>query len=307
MASSKTSGAKNSTSGSKPAAAKPAGAKSTEFSHRSSMTDSKEAVRRARRTPQQVTESKIQEVLNRPGGEELMLVAAAKELLNRPDGDKTLLDFAAKEVLNRPNGGTVLARLALKHTKDFTDILGDILNMLYETPEGQARIHELFIKAKWEVELGIIDKDLELIHQIDEYVKLNSKTMEDEIEELRSLKQSLDEQAAVNEARAASLDEYEQELDGRAEAKRQREAETAKAKRWRDAQIEIGKSVEAQLIPAHILDDEDSRIKWALLHLEADDRSDSVPASKQQTPEPNPFTERIQSLVSTIRFRRATS
>lgn len=291
MASSKTSGAKNSTSGSKPAAAKPAGAKSTEFSHRSSTTDSKEAVRRARRTPQQVTESKIQEVLNRPGGEELMLVAAAKELLNRPDGDKTLLDFAAKEVLNRPNGGTVLARLALKHTKDFTDILGDILNMLYETPEGQARIHELFIKAKWEVELGIIDKDLELIHQVDEYVKLNSKTMEDEIEELRSLNQRLDEKTAVIEAKAARLDEYEQELDGRAEVKRQRE-EQIEAAREKEAALGLDKISEHQA-------------RRALITCE-EDREQTVRGYSTE-PESSPFTERIQSLVGMIRFRRATS
>ena len=291
MASSKASGAKNSTSGSKPAAAKPAGAKSTEASHRSSTTDSKKAVGRTRRTTQEVTEGKIQEVLNRPGGEELMFVAAAKELLNRPDGDKMLLDFAAKEVLNRPNGGTVLARLALKHTKDFTDILGDILKMLYETPEGRARIHELFIEAQWEVELGINEKDRELIKQLDEYVKLNSKTMEHEIKELRSLKQNVDKQAAANEVRAARLDEYEQELDGRAEAKRRRER-----------QIEAALEKEAALGLDKISEHE---ARQALITCE-EDREQAV-EGYSTTPEPNLFTERIQFLVSMIRFSRATS
>ena len=302
MASSKTSGVKNSTSGSKPAAAKPAGVKSTETSHRSSTTDSKKAVGRTRRTTQEVTESKIQEVLNRPGGEELMLVAAAKELLNRPDGDKTLLDFAAKEVLNRPDGGVVLARLALKHTKDFTDILGDILKMLYETPEGQARIHELFIEAQWEVELCIIEKDHALVHQVDEYAKLNSKTMEDQIEELRSLKENVEEQAAANKARAARLDEYEQKLDGRAEAKRQREAEAAEAKRQREEQIEAALEKEVALGLDKISEDE---ARKALITCE-EDREQAV-KGYSTTPESNPITERIQSLVGMIRFRRATS
>lgn len=302
MASSKTSGAKSSTSGSKPAAAKPAGAKSTETSHRSSTTASKEAVRRPRRTPQQVTDSRIKELLDRPGALERMFEAVAKELLSRPDGDKTLLDFAAKEVLNRPNGGAILVRLALAHMKDAPDILNVVLRMLNDTPEGREHVLDLITESEWDVQLRIADKDSKLIRQVDEYAKLNSKTMDDQIEELRSLKQNVEKQAAVNKAEAARLDEYEQELDGRAEAKRQRDAEAAEAKRQRERQIEAALEKEVALGLDKISEDE---ARQALITCE-EDREQAV-KGYSTTPESNLFTERIQPLVSMIRFRRATS